>query len=462
MPYNSFADYPMSWKPVLDRNSRPLYLALARQLADDVMNGILLPGTKLPPQRELADFLDINVSTVSRAFRLCSDKGMLTSVTGSGTFVAYDVRTSLSVVPDQASPMIEMGSMMPETLADDEITCLLRQMMDEPGRFDFFQYSMGGENWHRDAALALLREAGIEAARGDILLASGGQNAIAAVLAGLFRPGDRIGVDPLVYPGLKSAAKLLGIRLVPVGQERGEMSEEGLWYAIRNHHIKGIYITPDFQNPTTHIMSTDGRRMLARVAKKTQILVIEDAITSLLLSRPLPPVRRFLPEQTVYILSLSKTILPALRLAYLVVPELIRDSLAETLYAMNLSQSEILLELASRLIVSHRVQDLMSLRRRRITMRNSAVNAILQGYTVRGDDCSLCRWLELPEPLTGSRFENLARQKGVHVLWAEHFTVGTQPPEHGVRLSVGSPRDREELQTALWRLREILDNQRNL
>ena len=134
MPYNSFADYPMSWKPVLDRNSRPLYLALARQLADDVMNGILLPGTKLPPQRELADFLDINVSTVSRAFRLCSDKGLLTSVTGSGTFVAYDVRTSLSVVPDQTDPMIEMGSMMPETLADDEVTCLLRQMMDEPGR----------------------------------------------------------------------------------------------------------------------------------------------------------------------------------------------------------------------------------------------------------------------------------------------------------------------------------------
>ena len=48
MPYNSFADYPMSWKPVLDRNSRPLYLALARQLANDVINGILLPGTKLP------------------------------------------------------------------------------------------------------------------------------------------------------------------------------------------------------------------------------------------------------------------------------------------------------------------------------------------------------------------------------------------------------------------------------
>ena len=137
MPYNSFADYPMSWKPVLDRNSRPLYLALARQLADDVMNGILLPGTKLPPQRELADFLDINVSTVSRAFRLCSDKGLLTSVTGSGTFVAYDVRTSLSVVPDQTDPMIEMGSMMPKTLADDEVTCLLRQIWMNQGGLIF-------------------------------------------------------------------------------------------------------------------------------------------------------------------------------------------------------------------------------------------------------------------------------------------------------------------------------------
>ena len=69
-----------------------------------------------------------------------------------------------------------------------------------------------------------------------ILTASGGQNSIAAIFAGLFRPGDRLGVDPLVYPGVKSAAKLFGIQLVPIQQENGEMSETGQ-DAFKNRRI---------------------------------------------------------------------------------------------------------------------------------------------------------------------------------------------------------------------------------
>ncbi len=114
MPVNSFENYPMSWKPVLPRSSRPLYTALAELLQRDIASGVLLPGTKLPPQRELADFLDINVSTVTRAFKICSDKGLLSSVTGSGTFVSYDVNTSTLIIPENpAAHHIELGSMMP-------------------------------------------------------------------------------------------------------------------------------------------------------------------------------------------------------------------------------------------------------------------------------------------------------------------------------------------------------------
>ena len=61
MPVNSFENYPMSWKPTLQHSKKPLYLTLAEQLEQDIHNGTLRPGTKLPPQRELADFLDIKV-----------------------------------------------------------------------------------------------------------------------------------------------------------------------------------------------------------------------------------------------------------------------------------------------------------------------------------------------------------------------------------------------------------------
>ena len=77
MPFNRFDNYPMSWRPVLPKGNAPLYRLLAQQLEQDIASGKLLPGTQLPPQRELADFLDINLSTVSRAFKLCMGKGLL-------------------------------------------------------------------------------------------------------------------------------------------------------------------------------------------------------------------------------------------------------------------------------------------------------------------------------------------------------------------------------------------------
>ena len=103
MPVNSFDDYPMSWRPTIDKTVKPYYVSLAKKLEEDIKRGLLLPGTKLPPQRELADFLDINVSTVVRAFKLCSNKGLLTSTVGSGTYVAYDVVTNIFDTPAKKS-----------------------------------------------------------------------------------------------------------------------------------------------------------------------------------------------------------------------------------------------------------------------------------------------------------------------------------------------------------------------
>ena len=75
MPVNSFDNYPMSWKPDIKNLKPPIYKSLAELLEDDIKKGVLKPGDKLPPQRELADFLDLNLSTITRAFKLCEQKG---------------------------------------------------------------------------------------------------------------------------------------------------------------------------------------------------------------------------------------------------------------------------------------------------------------------------------------------------------------------------------------------------
>lgn len=110
MPFNSFLNYPMSWKPERSRLKRPIYLSLAEQLEKDIAAGFLPPDTKLPPQRELADFLDINFTTVTRAYRICELKGLIYAVTGSGTFVAPNAAKSVTISSDDlAGSSIDLG-----------------------------------------------------------------------------------------------------------------------------------------------------------------------------------------------------------------------------------------------------------------------------------------------------------------------------------------------------------------
>lgn len=107
MPINSFDEYPMSWKPDISHISAPLYIAIAHQLEQDIKDGKLAPGTKLPPQRELADFLDVNLSTITRAFKLCGQKGLIYASIGNGTFVSTDAASNKMLLPtNHATPII--------------------------------------------------------------------------------------------------------------------------------------------------------------------------------------------------------------------------------------------------------------------------------------------------------------------------------------------------------------------
>lgn len=458
MPVNSFETYPMSWKPAWSKE-RPLYQSLAKRLEADIRSGALLPGTKLPPQRELADFLDINVSTVSQAFRICSDKGLLTSVIGSGTFVAYDAMTNLSLAPDGTEPLIELASMMPETIAVDGVVTSLQAMLVEEKAPAFFQYGSGRAAWRRLAALDLLRRAGAVGKEGAVA-ANGGQNAIVASLLALCRPGDRLGVDPLVYSGLKQAARLLGVRLVPVAQEQGEMSADGIRYAVQNHQIKGLYVVPDFQNPTAHVMSEQGRRTIAQAAEDEGLFIIEDGVARLMAADPLPTIQSLAPERTFFILSLSKVLLPTLRMAYILCPPAYTDALQDIVQSLHLSQSELLAELTARLLVSGAADALIAARREGAARRNAIAEEILKGYTLLGNSECLSRWLVLPEGLTGTQAEAEARRRGVAVYGDAHFAVGPASRQHGLRLAVTAPDDDDELAEGLRRLKAMLDDWR--
>lgn len=458
MPVNSFDDYPMSWRPDLSEVTGPKYLALVELLERDIQSGALKAGTKLPPQRELADFLDLSLSTVSRAFKLCEQKGLISASVGSGTFVSSDAAAeSIFLCENPRESMIDMGALVPLTSSNQKVKQSMERLLKRPDALNCFSYGISeGSRRQREAGASWLRRSGFPADSANVMLAAGGQNALTAALGALFKSGDKVGTDPLTYSGVKTAARLLGIHLIDVQCRNDEMTEEGIRYAVQNENIRGLYIIPDFHNPTAHVMSLKTRRMIARVAREERLIVIEDGITNLLLEHPIPPAATFAPERIVYLSSLSKTVSAGLRTAFLHVPEEHHSAFVETLYAMNVALSPLLATTSAELIEDGEADAIVAERKRDIAARNQIVDRVLDGFSVAGAPTSPLRYLRLPEHFTGKSFEICAQTAGVQVFGAERFSVGNRPVEKAVRLSVTTPPSEALLEEGVTRLRRLL------
>lgn len=461
MPINSFENYHMSWKPAINRIDKPIYKVLARQLEEDIVEGILLPGTKLPPQRELADYLDLNVSTISKAFKVCEMKGLLSASVGSGTFVSYDAVSNAYLLEDtKPTHLIEMGATIPDNDSFEPLIHQLKSMLQEGDYEKWFGYGRAGESiWQKDAAVKLIRRGGFETTVDHILFANGGQNAIAATLASLCKPGDRIGVDEHTYPGLKTVAAMLSVQIVPIKSENDQLSPTAFEDACKNENIKGIYIIPDYHNPMASIMTVENRKRIASVARKYNQFVMEDASYHLLNQSPLPAVASFAPEQVIYIASLSKSLAPGLRLAYVSVPLQYKELISKALYNLNITVSPLLAELTARMIVSNQFEGLIQGHQLQNRRRNELLEQYLSNYTCVGDETGVFRWLLLPGKVTGAEFEAFAAKHGVQVYAAERV-VGNSCPKRAVRIAVCAPKTLEELEQGLIILKGLLDKHR--
>ena len=263
MPINSFDDYPMNWKPKLSHSSTyPMYIELTNQLKADIASGKLTPGTKLPPQRELANFLDINLSTVTRAYKLCEQSGLISSAVGKGTFIASDVGAAgLMLLNDSDKKLIEMGPILPNPDINELVSDYLCKMTIEPDFYKLLQYGrVDYDDLQIKACIKWLGYFGIEAGKENILFSNGSQNGIFASMAALFKEGDRVATMPVSYPGIKSIAKILGIQLIPLPLADGEaVTQKALDYVVKNQKVKGFYFIPDFNNPSAELLTVKER-----------------------------------------------------------------------------------------------------------------------------------------------------------------------------------------------------------
>ena len=232
----------MSWKPDKQKLAYPVYYSLADLMEQDIKSGKLAANTKLPPQRELADFLDLNLSTITKAYKLCEMRGLIHAATGKGTYVTPYANVPTSTVEKNTGPRIELAIIHPFYESNAAIRDLTMEILKKPFSERLFEYSHPlGDRGQILAASRWLQRFGLEANEHNTMIAAGAQNALATILSSLFEAGDRIAVDTYTYPNFISLANQLYLQLVPIENDVWGMRPDQLENVCTLQKIKGVY-----------------------------------------------------------------------------------------------------------------------------------------------------------------------------------------------------------------------------
>jgi len=318
-----------------------------------------------------------------------------------------------------------------------------------------------GTKRQTSAAWKWLYRIGVSAREENVLLSAGAQNALSVILISLFGAGDKIAVDNFTYTNFKGLANFPRIQLVAVPADGYGMSPDGLLTICRNTEIKGIYLMPTCSNPTSIFMHESRRMELAEIIKRYHLLVIEDDIYSFLsvYGHTAPDTKPFfslVPEQTVHICSISKSLCAGLRVAFIAFPERYRELLVSGMLGINLKTVSLNSEIIAELIESGESENIVKQKILSARKRNQIFKSVFPSsqtdYIER-----FFHWLQIPVHLTSEELELLALQKGIHVLGSHRFAIQNENKSSYVRVSIASPDTEDDLRKGLLILKNLFE-----
>jgi DNA-binding transcriptional MocR family regulator len=354
--------------PELDRDSIvPLYRQIYEHLREAILAGTLPESTRLPPERSLADKLNVNRSTVVHAYRELVADGLIEQRVGSGSRVVPQLRGGQ---PERAAGVPwwvtlppwrvgEFPSVLGELAAKQQagrISFVQGVAPNEPSplgelaksfgrvaRDPRFVLSYGDSEGYEPLRTAIAarmnaRGAGL-VTPGGIIVLTGSTQGIAIVAQSLAEPGDEIIVESPSYPGALQVFQINGLRAIPVPVDDEGMRVDHVEAILRTRRPRFIYTMPSLHNPTNATMNSDRRERLATIAKRAGVPIVEDDPYGPLAPDAGPPLVALAPEHVVYLSTFSKTIAPSLRVGWLVAPRTILERLLFRKQAYDMATS---------------------------------------------------------------------------------------------------------------------------
>ena len=445
----------MDWRPDMLASGKPKYLALVELIEGDIAAGELRDGDRLPPQREIADRLDLTVATITKAIGEAARRGLVTARTGSGTFVriapttattANSLDLSLNVVPLQP-----VKRYLDEALAE----LGRRRATDEVYGYE----AATGSAAHRATMARWLKARGLPAKVDNILLTHGSQHGLSACFRALTRPSEIVLCEQWTYTGIRRLAEASYVRLEGVAMDAEGLIPGALLERLKATEAKMVICSAVVQNPTTATMSLERRKTLAEICDRAGAILVEDDIYGHLSGEDAPPIAALAPRTVVHISSLSKCLAPAFRLGTLTAPDHLAPSLADALVTLHWTGPALWASLFEVLLVDGAFETCLSSHRDEARRRMNLYAEIV-GERSRSTLPSYHVWQSLPAPWRSDDFVTELAAEGVRVSPAHHFSTGPASADQAyLRICLGGG-EPDPLRQQLLRFRAVAERPR--
>jgi GntR family transcriptional regulator/MocR family aminotransferase len=409
-----------------------------------VRSGRLPARSRLPATRALAADLGVSRRLVVDAYAQLLAEGYLLARQGAGTFVAEAAGAvpAPASEPDPGSPAFDFFPGYPD-LASFPRGAWLRAMRETirhaPDRALGYPDPRGAPELRTALAEHLRRVRGVAADPAAIVVCSGAAQGFALIARALRSP--RLAVEDPGLPPHRAILAAQGATLLALAvDEQGARVQELEPLAARHGRIDAALVTPAHQSPTGVALSPERRAQLLAWASTTGGLLVEDDYDAEYRydRPPLGAMQGLAPDSVIYMGTVSKTLSPALRIGWLVLPSRLLDAVvAEKALADSGSPTLDQLALARMLDGGAYDRHLRTARRRYRARRDALVRAVsrhLPGARVTGLAAGLHVIVRLPRAVDGIALVQAARRRSVGVYPLGYAHIEVRPVHDGLVL----------------------------
>jgi len=383
----------------------PVYRDLAERLRLLVIDGQLPDGVRLPSERDLCAALGLSRTTVTNAYALLRDLGVLAARRGAGNFVHQPEGGMAS-------------SLLPVTLAADEDNALVAMNTASstapPGLSRAYQAAaerlpslLSGTGYFPDGVQPLrtalanwFTRRGLVTTADQLIITVGSLSAWNVILQALVDPGDPVLLESPTYYNAIEACRRLGARLVPFPITSRRWDPDRLETLLARSQARVVFLIPEFQNPTGVWLDEDQRRAAARILNRHSVItVIDETLLELRLDEDdhRTPMGSLL-DNAITIGSASKSFWGGLRIGWIRAPKAYVRRLIETQATMDNGAAPY-----EQLVVTELMADadrILEYQRRRIRVQRDHLvtesRRALPDWEVVVPRGGLSLWFELP------------------------------------------------------------------